>query len=100
MFLGGRLWPFDQFFVPAAFALPQGIHGVWISGVLVHRSFRRDYFSAAAWASASAGGALFDIDIQQLALIVHSSLRSCRVVVCLSAGFAMTISQNKNRTKD
>jgi hypothetical protein len=71
MFLCGRLWPFDQFFVPAALALPHWIHGGWISGVLVDRSFRRNYFSAAAWASASAGGALFDVDIEQLALIVH-----------------------------
>jgi hypothetical protein len=71
MFFCGRLSPLDQFFITAAFALPRRIHGARIGGVLIYRSFRGNYFTAAAGTSAASGGALIDINTEQKAFIVQ-----------------------------
>jgi hypothetical protein len=71
MFLCGLLFPLDQFFIPAPFAHPRRIHRGGISGVLIDRALRGNNLPATDRTRASAGGALLDVDIQQLALVVH-----------------------------
>ena len=100
MFLHGLGRPLNQFLITAAFALPKRVHSRWISGVLINRSIGRDDLSPTDRTRTSAGGALLNIDIRQLALVVQLfSLSVLFIVDGLSAGLAMTKSQNKDRAK-
>ncbi|SRR6266404_5985233 len=76
MFLRGLRRSLDQFLIATAFALPERIHGSRISGVLINRSFRRDDLPATNRARPSACGSLLDVDIRQLALVVHFIVRT------------------------
>jgi len=75
VFLSRRQWPLYQFFIPAPFALPRRVYGRGITRVLIRRLLRRDDLSAATRTRASPGGALLDVDVQQLALVVHFVIR-------------------------
>ena len=97
VFLGRFRRPLNQFLITAAFALPKRVHGRWISGVLINRSIGRDDLSPTDRTRASAGGALLNIDVGQLALVVQFLFSG---LVLLLARAAMTKSQNKDRTKD
>ena len=98
MFLRRLGYPFYQFLVPATLALPQRIDGVRLSGVLINRTIRRNDFAATDRARAAAGGALLDVNILQLALVVQLVPSDWSSAV-LSAGFALTNSKNKDCAK-
>ncbi len=74
MFLRGLRRSLNQFLIAAAFALPQRIHGRWICRILINRSFRRNYLAPTDRTGTSASGALLNVDIRQLALVVQVPL--------------------------
>src|SRR5437660_10277767 len=65
----------NQFLVAASLALPKWKHRVRIGGALVNGALRWDNLSAASRTCASTRGSLFDVDIQQLALVFHDDAR-------------------------
>lgn len=81
MFLRRLRRPLNQFLITAAFALPKRVHRRWISGVLINRSIGRDDLSPTDRTRTSAGGALLNVDIRQLALVVQLFFLSVLFIV-------------------
>src|SRR5947209_2164171 len=65
----------NQFLIAASLALPKRKHRVRIAGVLVNGAVRRNDLSATTRTCPTARSSLFDVDIQQLALVFHDDAR-------------------------